>query len=148
MIQKIKITNFRNIKELETEVSSKGIIVEGPNGVGKTNFLNALIWLFTNNLITDGEDILKIEDSIIPIESGRGVNPEVLVVIDEVEFSKKYVTTFKKGSDDITGHENHYFINGARTTEKEFITKLYNLVDYAPIFNISKVKTLIIKTSY
>lgn len=41
-LSKIKITNFRNFKEFQIELTTKNIIVVGENNAGKSNFLYAL----------------------------------------------------------------------------------------------------------
>ena len=41
-ITELRITNYRGIEALSTKVPAPGLIVKGPNGVGKTSILNAI----------------------------------------------------------------------------------------------------------
>lgn len=45
-INRIRISDFRNIASLELELSDGANVVYGDNGQGKTNFVEA-VWLFT-----------------------------------------------------------------------------------------------------
>ena len=43
ILTKVLIENYRNIKSLEITPSEHGFILEGKNGVGKTNVLEAIL---------------------------------------------------------------------------------------------------------
>ena len=45
ILKKISILNFKNIREASLELSPKMNCLIGHNGVGKTNFLDALFYL-------------------------------------------------------------------------------------------------------
>ena len=47
MIQKIRLTNFRNFKKKVLEFSDSITVIIGPNGIGKTNILESLFLLST-----------------------------------------------------------------------------------------------------
>lgn len=55
-IKKIKIENFRNIKNAEILFSEKTNVIYGDNGQGKTNFIEA-IWIFSGNQSFRGSKI-------------------------------------------------------------------------------------------
>ncbi|MBI5300488.1 MAG: AAA family ATPase [Chloroflexi bacterium] len=77
-ISKIQIKNFRNFKNLEIETGSN-LILLGENGVGKTNFLEAL------HLVLDpsANRVLRKEDFF------RGVNPFGGTEIEiQIQFAK------------------------------------------------------------
>ncbi len=60
MIQKIKLTDFRNFKEKLIEFSPKVTLIIGPNASGKTNILEAI------NLVASGKSFrAKIEEEMI-----------------------------------------------------------------------------------
>jgi len=68
MLKKLKLTNFRNHKSLEIELKKTNVIL-GPNGVGKSNILEAVSLLSfcrsyrednKNNLINWGEDYSRV----------------------------------------------------------------------------------------
>lgn len=69
MIQKIKLSNFRNFKSKHLEFSDKITTIVGPNASGKTNILEALFLLSTGRSFkarVEGETI-KYEESITSI---------------------------------------------------------------------------------
>lgn len=73
MIQKIRLTNFRNFKKKVFEFSDTTTIILGPNGAGKTNILESLFLLSTGKsfkarveeeMINYDEEFSKIEGRI------------------------------------------------------------------------------------
>ncbi len=51
-ISRVKITNFRNFKEIDVNLNHKQIII-GENNIGKTNFLRAI------QIILDPNSLMK-----------------------------------------------------------------------------------------
>jgi len=74
-ISKIKVKNFRSIKEAELAPSNFNVFV-GQNNHGKTNFFEALDWFFSGPRKGEGLDVIRF----------RGA-PEGEEVLVEVEFS-------------------------------------------------------------
>lgn len=135
MIKTLKIKNFRNIKEVEYDLA-KTSVFSGMNGLGKSNTLNALVWLLTNTMFSDYEDIKQIGDSIVPIGSVR-VFPEVTIELDSgVTFTKRYITEYAKASDTVTGHANKYWVNDSTVNEKYFYETLYERLNFKPSLNL------------
>lgn len=73
LIDKIKLTNFRNHKKLEIQVDGKSLLFIGPNGIGKTNILEALHLISTTKslrarydreIINHEEDFARVEVQI------------------------------------------------------------------------------------
>lgn len=69
-IGRVRLRNFRNFEDLEVELPRGGVAVVGPNGSGKTNFLEAVYYLeiFRSfrgandaELVRFGEDVFRIE---------------------------------------------------------------------------------------
>lgn len=136
MLKELIIKDFRNIRDASYPLSKINVL-SGSNGLGKSNTLNAIVWLLSSVLYTDGTDLKQVGDSIIPAGSSR-VNPEVTIVLDGgAEFTKRYVTTYAKGTDTVTGHKNEYLINNTKVNEKEFYEALYKTLDYKPVFDLS-----------
>jgi DNA replication and repair protein RecF len=69
--EKIKIRNFRNIKNLDLEFSKSLNIIIGHNGQGKTNLIEALILLIRGESFRFGKksDFISITESSFFIES-------------------------------------------------------------------------------
>ena len=91
MINKIEISNFRNIKHIVLNFEKLISILTGANNIGKSNTLNALNWLLTNTLLTDkwgtGENDLN---SIVPIDAKKGEHTQVSIFVGEgnIKFTK------------------------------------------------------------
>ena len=129
MIKKLHIENFRNIKSLDLTFDEMTSIITGKNNIGKSNTLNALMWFFTDTLLTDkwgsGENDIV---SIIPTTHKKGEHTQVTVTLESgAEFSKLY----KRGYDKATGkpnkHTTEYKINGATCANStEFTNALFN----------------------
>ena len=72
-MKRLELTNFRNIKHLVLEFKSNPVIINGDNGIGKSNVLCAESWFFTDALFSDkwgtGENDIN---SIIPIDQKKG----------------------------------------------------------------------------
>lgn len=138
MIKSVSIKNFRNLSELNIELSNSTVI-SGRNELGKSNALNAIMWLLTGTILTDkwgaGENDI---DSIVPINAVKGINPEVTIYLETgTKFSKKYITKYSRDGEKVTGHTTEWYINDvACKNETEFTETLYPLINY-----LSKLKT-------
>lgn len=138
MIKSVSIKNFRNLSELNIELSNSTVI-SGRNELGKSNALNAIMWLLTGTILTDkwgaGENDI---DSIVPINAVKGINPEVTLYLETgTKFSKKYITKYSRDGKKVTGHTTEWYINDvACKNETEFTGTLYPLINY-----LSKLKT-------
>lgn len=141
MITRVRIINFRNIKQAEYELD-KTTIISGKNNLGKSNTLNAINWLLTNKLLTDkyGEGESDIQ-SIVPNTHKKGEHTEVSIWLDS---GTKYTKILKRGYDRETGkvnkHDTEYLINDAKcSTQKEFYETLYQQTQFKPVFTKLKV---------
>jgi len=141
MITRVRIINFRNIRQAEYELD-KTTIISGKNNLGKSNTLNAINWLITNKLLTDkyGEGESDIQ-SIVPNKHKKGEHTEVSIWLDS---GTKYTKVLKRGYDRETGkvnkHDTEYLINDAKcSTQKEFYETLYQQMQFIPVFTKLKV---------
>lgn len=144
MIKKLTIKNFRNLTELDIQLSETTII-SGKNELGKSNALNALMWLLTGTILTDkwgsGENDI---DSIVPKNATRGINPEVAIYFEKGEkFSKKYISKWSKDGSKVTGHTTEFYINDVVCkNETEFIEALYPKLNFTPVLKTKEVNEL------
>lgn len=136
MIKKLSINNFRNIEAAEYDLGQTNII-SGENGLGKSNTLNALMWLLTDTLLTDkfgsGENQI---DSIIPFDFKKGKHTSVSITLDNgKKYTKIYKTDFEKNSDRVKGHHNEFMLNDVVVkTKNEFYEKLYTDFNFKEAF--------------
>ena len=144
MIKELSIKSFRNLSELKIDLTQTTIIT-GKNELGKSNALNALMWLLTGTILTDkwgsGENDI---DSIVPKNAIRGINPEVAIVLETgTKFSKKYITKWSKDGNKVTGHTTEFYINDvACKNETEFTDALYPMLSYKPALKTKDVNEL------
>ena len=141
MITRVRIINFRNIRQAEYELSKTSIIA-GKNNLGKSNTLNAIHWLITNKLLTDkyGDGESDIQ-SIVPNTHKKGEHTEVSIWL---ETNTKFTKVLKRGYDRETGkvnkHDTEYYVNDVKcSTQKDFYETLYNQMNFKPIFTKLKV---------
>src|SRR3989344_1429584 len=89
-LSKLKLTNFRNHKNLELKFSENATLITGPNGSGKTNILEAIHLLATTNslrthydreMISHDEKFARIEAEIKP--NGGKKTLEMLITKSE-----------------------------------------------------------------
>lgn len=146
MIKNLKIKNFRNIKEAEYNLKELNVL-SGRNGLGKSNTLNAIVWFLASSLITDSDDIISATgiNSIVPNNYQKGMDTEVSITFENnANYTKKYITTYKRGTDVISGHTTEYYINSVIcANEKQFLTDLYkdlNFTEALPQLKVNEVK--------
>ena len=114
-IVKVELTNFRNIKHMVFDVRNNPTIIKGDNNLGKSNILSALMWFFTNSLLTDkwgtGENDL---DSIVPVDQAKGEHVKVTVTFETgTEFTKCYKTQYDTKTGKVKGHTTECYINSS-----------------------------------
>lgn len=82
-IKSISITNFRGIKELRNlDVDADIVLLAGPNGFGKTSFIDALCLLLTGHHYYGNDP-----KTLLFMENGKNVGPAVIKA--EVELLRK-----------------------------------------------------------
>jgi len=114
-IKRLELTNFRNIKHLVLDFKSNPVIIQGDNGIGKSNVLCANSWFFTDALFSDkwgtGENDIN---SIIPIDQKKGEHVSVKVTFESgVEFTKVYKTVWDLKTGKPKGHNTEGYINSS-----------------------------------
>lgn len=135
-IKRLKVTNFRNIVNKEIDVNETTVI-EGKNGIGKSNLLNAVSWFITEKLLTDkwgtGENDIK---SIIPTNNNQGDTPMVTMTFDNgvtltKELNIKYGNN-GKFTTTVVGYEN-----GVESeTKQEWLKTMLEYFNYSPCLTV------------
>ncbi len=127
-LKKLELTNYRNIPHATYEFNGNSKIV-GENRIGKTNTLEAIVWLLTDKLLNGSSDI----QSIKPLEdTKREVRVKGTFLVDdkEITIEKEYGEDWVKtrGSTELVmkGHYLNYIYNGTKQkTQRDFYT-LFN----------------------
>lgn len=144
-IKDLKITNFKGIKSLKLDFGRGGNqTILGANGTGKTTIFDAFTWLLFNKDSQGRSDFevkqLDQDNNVIHHQQVE-VSAELLIEDETIEvrkvLSEKW--TKKRGSEtaEFTGNETTYFFNSVPYSQKEFQSKIDNIVDE----NIFKIIT-------
>lgn len=142
-IKEVEIKNFRNIKEQKFLLDQKANLIIGRNELGKSNSINAIMWLLSDTFLTDNYGVGENDiDSIIPYDFKKGMHTSVSVTLeDDSVFTKTYKTSYKRGTDEINGHITCYEINGIPCGKKnDFYNPLFEKLNFKPTFNKLEIK--------
>lgn len=155
-LTRIVIENYRNIAYLEIEPSEKGFILEGKNGVGKTNVLEAILWTLTDKLFSGVAQSER--QGITPINAKKGIQTSVELTFNDIYIFKKIYYERYNADGDLTSRETTYAINGGSVkTNRQAFANLHDFLGVDNVINdFSKTKllsdidfiTLLYNTSY
>jgi DNA replication and repair protein RecF len=86
-IERLKITNYRNLKELELEPNSRLNLIFGPNGSGKTNLCEAIHFVSTGNNIKGSRqrELINWNSDYALVRLGLANDDQVVVYLKEGE---------------------------------------------------------------
>lgn len=139
---KLVIKNFRNINELEIKFNDDITVIQGENGLGKTNTLSAIMWCLF------GKDINDVKQfPISPIINGKednSINTVVKIVLNDnyvIERSYcKRITSLKTGFI-IDGKEQLVSITQSNYN-KELMENLVDEETFKSLSNINYIPNL------
>ena len=146
-LNKLHLTNFRSYSKLECEFPTGVITFIGANGAGKTNIVEALIYLsfLTSHRVSTNQPLLKLPSDQAVIRTEISQNERTLTVDLEINSSKanraKINGNPTKSQREILGAlQTLYFspedldlVRGEPGNRRDFLDKL--LVMKAPRFN-------------
>ena len=126
-VDSIKLTNYRNFIATNLSFSSKLISLVGPNGVGKTNILEAI------SLLSPGKGIRnnKLDEmqnySTESYLNGWGIN---------IYFSYKDLSSYKFTTSKLPNERNRSIIvNDNKLTKQQDLAKLVNVIWLTPAYD-------------
>ena len=123
MIKKIKITNFRNLHNVEYNSLGKINEITGSNGVGKTSVIDAILWVLINETIMFKDDT----DKNINIDDPYQIL-EVEIKLNDDLFKRKY--GYILNDDKTTTLINLFFKNNKELKGKEeYIKSIYKSIN-------------------
>jgi len=141
-LYRLRLKNFKGIKEFAFEPGGRDAGVYGDNATGKTTLQDAFCWLFFGKDSTG-----KADFQIKPVdESGaeiHNLDTEVEARIDyngkDTILMKRYKEkwTKKRGAAraEFTGHTTDYFVNDVPAKKKDFDAAVNEIID-AGVFNL------------
>lgn len=135
-LNRIRLNNFKGIRNAEYSFDDKNAVVYGENGTGKTTLMDAMLWVLfgkdSNNRADFGIKTLEADGTVIPnvdheVECTFTVNGKPLVL--RKNYREKW--TKKRGSiaETFTGHETDYFIDDVPKKKSEFEAAINSIID-------------------
>ena len=90
-LKDLKLTNYRNCKDLELDLNSKKILIIGKNAQGKTNILESIYFLSTlkSPRTSNNVELINFEAERAEINCHM-VKAETDVELDFKNYSKKF----------------------------------------------------------
>jgi DNA repair protein SbcC/Rad50 len=148
---RLRLKNFKGIKEFDLNAGGKSLCIYAENGVGKTTLVDAFMWLLFNK---DNQDRANFEiKTLVNGEAVHNLEHSVEATIEAdrktIELKKIYKEkwTKKRGQvkAEFTGHETEYFIDEVPRKKKEFEDfinalcpeKIFRLVTNPLYFNLN-----------
>lgn len=94
----LQLTDFRNHNNLKIEFNEKSMLIRGPNGIGKSNILEAIHLLSTTKSLRTKYDreVIGHEANLARVKARAKVNGDVLDLEMTIAKSDKYVNSSKK----------------------------------------------------
>lgn len=134
-LMKLTLKNFKGIKEFTLEANGANLKIFGDNAVGKTTVYDSFLWLLFD------KDSQNKKDFAIKTLDGNG--KEMHNLEHEVEgvftldgrtitlrkvFTEKWTRKRGSATDEFTGHETKYFIDGVPVKKKEYTDRVDQIV--------------------
>ena len=137
-LMKMKIRNFKGIKELEINFEGKNTNIYGANATGKTTVFDAFKWLFFNK---DSSNRTKFSIKTLD-KNNRPIHfleheVEIILNIDGVNtkfkkiYSENWVKHRGQEEQELSSHENKYWIDDVPVMQKEFNERVNTLIPEA-----------------
>jgi len=136
ILNKLTITNFKGIKNLEIIFNGENTNISGENATGKTTVYDSFMWLLFDKDSTNRKDFnIKTID-----KEGNEMHMlehevEASIEVDNREIILRKVLvenwTKKRGSADkeFSGHETSYYIDEVPVKKSEYLAKINELID-------------------
>lgn len=144
IIKSITIDNFKNIQHRTMEFDAGKNHIIQDNGWGKSNMIDAIMWVFTDKLKDGSSDIQSIKSKPIPNDPApkkESKTANVKIVTDVGTFEKSYYEIWKaargKNEKVLDSHSTRYVIDNQEykknTYEVELALRLKMPLQYIPI---------------
>ncbi|MFP5518599.1 MAG: DNA replication/repair protein RecF [Bdellovibrionia bacterium] len=113
---KVRLRNFRNLKELDTSFSPRLNVLLGQNGQGKTNVIEALY------ILLKGDSFRYSDNDTLITHAEESAHLAALLIQNDLEFSLKSI---------ITKSQKQHFINNKKVNVAE-VKKNFSAVLFSP----------------
>lgn len=133
---KLKLRNFKGIKEFELDTQGKNVNVYGDNATGKTTIVDAFMWLLFDKDSKNRKDfeIKTLQPDGQPI---HGLEHEVEAVLDIGDktitlrkvFKEKWQKKRGSATAEFTGHTTDYYVDGIPVKKTEYEQLIAEIAD-------------------
>lgn len=134
-LNRLEIENFKGIRRLTLNLNGRSASIYGNNATGKTTVYDALTWLLFSK-----DSCGNTKFSIKPLDAGgntyAGIMPTVTGELDidgtQITLRKQLREKWEKhrgGTERYAGNTVDYYINDVPTKEKDYKTRVSELVD-------------------
>lgn len=141
-LKRMKLKNFKGIKELDIDFSLVDTNIYGKNATGKTTIVDAFSWLFFNKDSSGSADFdVKTKNEHGEYLHNLEHSVEAVIEINGLEtlfkkiFKEKYTKQRGSTTATFTGHTTEYFVDDVPRKKKEYDDTVNQLFDNK-IFNI------------
>lgn len=139
-IDYLHIKNFKSIDDLRINLNEQSLIVSGKNGVGKSTLSDAYFWLLSNANSNHKTtfNILKMDSKgVVYDDLPASVEARLLVESDSgltgIEIGKTYKQKWVKRRGNaqpvFAGHTTEYYWDKIQITQKEYQSRLSEIID-------------------
>lgn len=124
----LELTNYRNIEYASYDFDGNSKIV-GDNRIGKTNTLEAIVWLLSDKLLNGSSDVMSIKPTKDPrkevrVEGTFRVGDRTITL--RKEYGEDWVKTRGTEFETLRGHYLIYYYNGVKQKTKKDYYALFN----------------------
>jgi len=126
ILKKITLQNYRNIAYREILVGEKGLILQGKNGLGKTNIIEGAYRNLSGKLFNGSS---KSDTQVItPVGADREAKTSVKLEFDKDNFTFELISydEYTKKDKTYKGTAYDYYVNEALTKKGQAIEVLYS----------------------
>lgn len=135
-IKKLRIKNFKGVKDFTLEPNGQSICVFGKNAAGKTTIQDAFFYLLFGKDSNDRADFqLKPVDATgkeihnleTEVEAVLDVDGKAVILMKL--YKEKWVKATGKATREFTGHTTDHYIDGVPVKKKEYDKRVDELID-------------------
>lgn len=127
-IKKLKIEEFRGLKDLEFEFKNGLNLFSGSNGIGKSTIIDAIMWVLCDETLVYGKQSADNRNQ----NNLRDVIKVSLELDNDLVLERTYYDKYKEDSEGNLRYDklvNEFRINGAKYGSKEYFDYIkYNIV--------------------
>ena len=143
-IKKVTIGNFRNIEYKEYNLNSNSLLLQGNNGIGKTNVLEAVFWALSGYLFNGATKTDKQEIKPYNAEKDVVISVKIEFENNSFTFERKVSQKWSRDKETFKGFDTSILINGATTKNQTVaINKLLEFLGLKDIKNRFATNTLL-----